>query len=194
MALSKWKIVSVHEVVLEWLCAERAKVENRLEQILPSLWAPLGVSKLLDDPDLENPLENRARLRLLYLYRNTNLIELPLDTKWYRVQSLRDKDLHRLHLFPNGDPIGEECAYTLTEMAPRLPPGPLNTEPDKWRQPILFGHDKTGDFGILEGNNRLTAYVQSQQSNLNIPVLIGLSPMKYAFNYLDHCAPIAFLQ
>lgn len=50
--------------------------------------------------------------------------------------------------------------------------------------PILWGHDKGGPFAILEGNKRLIAYTAGARAGIDIPVLIGLSSMRY----LGRCA------
>lgn len=40
----------------------------------------------------------------------------------------------------------------------------------------LWGHDRSGPYTILEGNNRLTAYESTGRTGkLSLPVLVGLS-------------------
>jgi hypothetical protein len=71
----QWTEVSVHQVVLEFLRGER---ETRFN-FLP-LWLPT-----IDDPNLNDPLENHKRLRLLYAQRGMFMIEIPPDTVWSQV-------------------------------------------------------------------------------------------------------------
>ena len=75
----KWQTVSVHNVVLAWLRAEReGGVKTVALARVPELvWAP-GLNALLDRPQLNDPEENRARPRLLYMYRNVFMVEIPL--------------------------------------------------------------------------------------------------------------------
>jgi hypothetical protein len=56
--------------------------------------------------------------------------------------------------------------------------------------PILWGHSKAGPFTIIEGNKRLIAYAATGETTINIPVLIGLSPMRCLWHILDQAPPI----
>jgi mono/diheme cytochrome c family protein len=70
LATKTWSRVSIHRVVLSWLRAERhTGVVKVLAQFPLPLWTP-GLSKLLDQPSLDDAEENRARLRLLYMGRD----------------------------------------------------------------------------------------------------------------------------
>jgi hypothetical protein len=103
LATMKWTSVSMHNVIVTWLRAER---DTNVARILAALPAPvwsLGLSKLLDQPDLNNPEENRARLRLLYMIRNVFIVEIPPDTKWYNVNNLTDNELSELRVVNYGD-------------------------------------------------------------------------------------------
>ena len=54
---------------------------------------------VLDHPKLDDPEENRARLRLFYLTgRHVFSIEIPPDTEWYEVHDLTDTELGELHV------------------------------------------------------------------------------------------------
>jgi hypothetical protein len=55
-----WTEISIHNVVLEFLRGEREKLMG------PLSWLPV-----IDTPNLNDPLENYRRLRLLYLPRNS---------------------------------------------------------------------------------------------------------------------------
>jgi hypothetical protein len=65
-----WTEISIHNVVLEFLRGEREKLMG------PLSWLPV-----IDTPNLNDPLENYRRLRLLYLPRGKFMIEIPPDTK-----------------------------------------------------------------------------------------------------------------
>jgi hypothetical protein len=65
MSLSgkQWTRVSIHQVMLTWLRAERA-TNLRTQLLLPEVVWKLAVDPLLDNADLNDPEENRARLRV----------------------------------------------------------------------------------------------------------------------------------
>lgn len=143
------------------------------------------VSQLLDNPDLNNAEENRARLRILYLSgRYVFVLEIPPDTEWYDVRNLTDADLSELHTVNFGDWSNPADRNDLRTVAARKPLE-LKALPSEWEPPILWGHDKKGPFTIFEGNSRLTAYAGSGRSGLNIPVLIGLSAMRCHWHLAD---------
>jgi len=60
-----WKKVSMHEVVLAWIRAERNK--NDAKQTWP---VDADLTVLLDNADLRDAAQNRRRLQLLYLIRS----------------------------------------------------------------------------------------------------------------------------
>ena len=191
MALRKWTPITIHDVVLKWLLAERkTHVEVRLGLIMPSpIWSA-GLTKLLEDPNTEDAEENRARLRLLCMYRNANVMEIPPDTKWYAVQNLTERELQKLYVFNHPNFRSSEDRNELVKVAERITPSRLTCPPEKWpERPILLGHHKRGPFTILEGNHRLIAYAQSERAGLDISVLIGLSPMRCCLSVLDDCGP-----
>jgi hypothetical protein len=186
LATKTWRRVSVHRVVLAWLRAERhTGVAKVLAQLPPPLCTP-GLSKLLDQPRLDDAEENRARLRLLYMMRNVFVVEIPPDTEWYEVHSLTDDDLDELHVvnYQRWNDPADRNELRKVAARKRLP---LQVLPANWEAPILLGHDRGGPFAIIEGNNRLTAYAGNRQLGLDIPVLIGLSPLRCFWNILDNC-------
>ena len=61
----------------------------------------------------------------------------------------------------------------------------LTNPPSEWGSIVLWGHAKQGPFTIIEGNHRLTAYVGGGGVGLDIPVLVGLSPLKCHWHILD---------
>jgi hypothetical protein len=72
LAAMKWAPISMHKVVLAWLRGEPETNMARILLPLPTaVWSP-GLLSLLDQPNLDNPEENRARLRLLYIGTSNN--------------------------------------------------------------------------------------------------------------------------
>jgi hypothetical protein len=189
LAQMNWTRVSMHKVVWAWLRAERdTKVARRLSQLPELLWSP-GLSKLLDHPDFENPNENRARLRILYMIRSLFVVEIPPDTVWYEVCNLTDSELGELRTVNYGDWTEAAEQNQLAKVAARKRLA-LGVPPSDWDPPILWGHGKNGLFTILEGNHRLAAYVASGRSDLNIPAFVGLSPTACVWHILDHCTSL----
>jgi hypothetical protein len=195
MSLSQkeWSAVSIHNVVLAWLRAERPTVMAMAAQRLPEqLWTS-GLAALLDQADLNDAEGNRARLRLLSMYRNVFMVEIPPDTEWYEVRSLTDDELQELHVVNYqtfNDPADKN---ELMKVAARKASVEqkingkieLRSSPANWEPPILWGHSRDGPFTIIEGNKRLIAYAASGESGINIPVLIGLSRMRCCWHILD---------
>jgi len=132
---------------------------------------------LVDTPDLERVEENLLRMRFLYIAGGRRLLlgEVPPDTRWYRVEMLRHAHLRELRVIGRcgwDDPRHDR--NELEKVADRRVIE-LRAPPPEWDPPILWGHDRAGPFTILEGNNRLTAYVGSNEAGLEILTIIGLS-------------------
>ena len=71
-----WSPVSMHNVMLAWLRAER---DTHMKLWLSKTHLPSSeIAVLLDNPDLGNADHNRKRLRLLYWARNLFVLEIPL--------------------------------------------------------------------------------------------------------------------
>jgi hypothetical protein len=172
----EWTPASLHKVVLAWLRAERAILVQRAN------WSA-DKAELFDEPDIFNADQNRERLHLLYEYRWPLLAEVPPDTKWFEVR-LTDAEIPELHAINHQEWTNPGDKNELAKVAARKRL-PLTSEPSSWESPVLWGHDRRGPFTILEGNHRLTAYVRSGQSCLDIPVLVGLSPAKCKWHLLD---------
>jgi hypothetical protein len=187
LAQMKWVSASIHHAILAWLRAERdPKLTNLLLPFPPLLWSA-GLSRLLDQPKLDDPEENRARLRLFYLTgRHVFSVEIPPDTEWYEVHDLTDTELGELHVVNYQEWNDPADKNELMKVAARKKI-PLREPPSAWQPPILWGHSTAGPFTIIEGNTRLTAYAGSGQSGLHIPVLVGLSKMQCVWHILDSC-------
>jgi hypothetical protein len=171
----EWTPVPLHKVVLAWLRAEREKLVH----------PPNDVAELLDAADIIDADQNRKRLRLLYGYRYPLLLEVPPDTEWFEVARLTDAEIPELRAINHQEWTDADDQNELAKVAARKRLPPLRSEPSSWESPILWGHDRTGPFTILEGNNRLTAYARSGRACLDIPVLVGLSPLKCHWHLLD---------
>jgi hypothetical protein len=171
-----WKRVSVHEVVAEYLRAERHRFAED----------PRALA-VIESADTSDPYENHTRLRMLYLRRAGLIGEIPPDTRWYEVRMLTDEELSELHVIARcgwDDPFGQDM-NELYRVAARRPMN-LTSQPGDWCRPILWGHGEVGPFTIIEGNNRLTAYAsKNHKIGLAIPVLIGLSPTPCYFHIFD---------
>jgi hypothetical protein len=186
LADKTWTPVSIHRLALVWLRAERdSNLAGRLA-LMPSLVWSHGINDLLDEPDLDNPDRNRARWRLFMVIRNIFYAEIPPDTEWYEVRSLTDDELQELRAVNFKGWTDPADKNELDKVAARKNIA-LTSEPATWEPPILFGHDKDGPFTIIEGNNRLTAYVGSGRKDLNIPLIVGLSKMKCMWHMFDVC-------
>jgi len=163
----KWRRVAVHAVVAEFLRSERHKLAA----------SPPGALALIDQPNIADPSENHARLRYLAWIRRQLLGEIPPDTRWYKVCSLTDAELPELYVIGRcgfDDPYGRD-QNDLQSVALRRPE-PISSPLSNWGAPILWGHDRTGPFTIIEGNHRLLAYAsQSSKPGLSVPVFVGLS-------------------
>ncbi len=190
-----WRPISVHEFVAEFLLSERHKfaaIEHHLSIQLTGV-TPTKLFAIIDNPNLTDAFENHLRLRLLYLTRCFLLGEIPPDTQWYEVRNLTDTELRDLHVIARcgwDDPKGAD-KNELLAVAERKPQT-LTKPPASWRRPILWGHDKTGPFTIIEGNNRLTAYASTKPApGLSVPALIGLSPTPCFWHIHDPARIIA---
>jgi hypothetical protein len=173
----------MHYVVLKWVRAERS---GHLTTAIGST-AVASVARLLDQPNLDDAQENRARLRLLYLARVRFVVEVPPDTMWYRVENLEHKDLSEVYAvnYPAWTDPADNNELLKVGLRKQLP---MTTTPSQWEEPILWGHEKTGPFTILEGNHRLAAYAGSGRTDLNIPILVGLSSMACVWHVFDQAS------
>jgi hypothetical protein len=180
-----WKSVSIHEVIWAWLCAER----NTSANIRYILSQQPEHAALLDAPDTENADENWLRLKIIYIARWVFFVEIPPDTCWYEVRNLRDNDLTNLHAVNHGHWSSGDDQNELLKVAAREKLE-LESPPTEWGSIVLWGHTKDGPFTIIEGNHRLTAYAGVGATGLDIPVFVGLSPLKCIWHRLDKVGPL----
>ncbi len=182
LAEEEWRAASVFSVHLAVLRAELEKLRAQL---------PPDAVALIERPDVHDPLANHRRMRILYGYRAELLGEVPPDTRWYEVHFLRHEHLADLEVISRcgwDSPNDHNELHKVALGAPR----PLHTPPSLWEHPVLWGHERTGPFTILEGNNRLVAYVSCGGKELNVPALVGLSP-SLCFWHRDDSPPTVLL-
>ena len=166
-----WTPASFDDVAYEWVRGEQHKLPIPRD-ILGRLQT--RIEKLLNDPDRQDPLENARRRQLMLLLRGNLLRWLPPDTNWYRVEFLRDCHIDELLAIGR---CGWDSGVDENElrMVTLRWPEDGQTDPRTWVPPILWGHTTQGPFTILEGNHRLVFHVRHHVSELQAPVLIGLS-------------------
>jgi hypothetical protein len=183
-----WVPISVHEMVATFLQAERDKLTIERYCRADNIKSRKQDMVLINRPNLGNAIENHRRLRLLNMIRAPLLAEIPIDTQWYKVSNLEDKDLADLHVIARcgWDDKKQRDNNELLHVARRRIAQKLQMPTVKWSAPILWGHVKKGPFTIIEGNNRLTSYAAAPDlPPLNIPVIIGLSKTPFYFHIFD---------
>jgi hypothetical protein len=124
------------------------------------------------------------------------MVEIPPDTKWYEVRGVTDDELSQLRNVNYADFNGIAAQNELLQIAPnkhiveqrRNQVIEEKSPPANWEPPILWGHTKEGPFTIIEGNKRLIAYAASGRAELNISVLVGLSPMRCHWHLSDQAS------
>jgi len=161
-----WTEVDLSHVHLSFLRAEWHKipVANKDE-----------FRQLLDAPHLSDRAENDLRIQLLNSLRKPLLQRIPGDTRWYEVRHLQESHLIELRVIGRCGWDDGADQNELDKVAKRKH-NHLKENPLSWEAPILWGHNKSGPFTILEGNNRLTAYAAARhRPPMNIPIYIGLS-------------------
>ena len=129
---------------------------------------------LIDSPDLANETSNSLRRIILGSLREPLLRHIPGDTVWWRVESLRDLHLDQLLVIGSDDWRSANDRNELLAVSRRRGE-PLRHPPAAWEPAILWGHDPTGPFTILEGNNRLVNYARIADGSLAVTCYVGLS-------------------
>ncbi len=171
----KWRRVGVHEVYAAFLKAEWDRIPLRKN------WP----RTLVTHPNLQDHRENYVRSMLLRGHRGPLLGEVPSDTIWHQVDSLTERHLPELRVIGRCGWDSPADKNELPQVAARKPL-PLRQEPRQWEPIILWGHQKSGPFTILEGNHRLTAYASTSGAPpFSLPVFVGLSPSLCAFHLAD---------
>jgi hypothetical protein len=182
-----WTRVPMHSMVLAWLRAER---DGYVAQVLQTAGvSQVQLRQLLDKANIQDADENRARLRLLYWARNLYVLEIPPDTEWYEVCNLKHEHIGELLAVNHEAWTDPSDRNELPKVAVRKGK-PMRTPLSEWQTPILWGHHRSGPFTIIEGNNRLASYARSGQVDLDMPVFIGLSPMKCLYHLPDQSGPL----
>jgi len=177
LAAEEWLLATPDEVCLAFLRAEWDKVAQ------VTSWYDRG---LIDTPDVANQSQNALRRLILGSWRDPLLQRIPGDTQWHRVRFLQDGHLGQLLVIGSSDWVDNRDRNELRRVALRRPQT-LRLAPGNWSQPVLWSHDRTGPFSILEGNNRLTSYVQTPQLGpMRVECFVGLSPTVCIWHLPDH--------
>jgi hypothetical protein len=222
MPLDNWtddNVVSVHEVYLAFLKAEKHKIE---EAACQQGWTDLmrrctGLTLqealgLIDSPTLDNATQNHQRLCLLYLLGRWKILSnLPPDTKWFRATFLEPSDLNTLNAIAvpgNSDPENPEpedhrlpkvVDWYESRQGSREEEFNLDrsANPEGWDNFILWGHERNEELTILEGNHRLISYHREVARGETLQpfrcaVYVGLSPLPSCWHRPDHFLGIPF--
>ncbi len=99
-----WRRISIHEVVLTWV---RAEIGRFRTSTLKDLDGRL-IDKLVFAPDLQSSIENRLRLRMLYMTRLAIISEIPPDTLWHVVRNFRHDDVMGLFVLNSLEWVGAD--------------------------------------------------------------------------------------
>lgn len=138
-----WTQVSMHRVILAWLRAERS---GYVAQVLSQAGlSQTDLTRLLDNADTNNADENRTRLRLLYWARNLFVLEIPPDTAWYEVHTLKNEHIDELLVVNHQTWTSPNDNNELLRVAARKG-NPMLAPLSQWQPPILWGHDRSGPF------------------------------------------------
>jgi hypothetical protein len=180
MALAdmNWTQINIHHVVLQFL---------RCEEKTTKLPTPPEWQAVIDNPNLNDPLENQKRLRLLYIPRAKFMIEVPTDTTWWEVHSLTENEIGELYVSAKHNREWDQPGNQLQRVAASVPIIPLTAPPSAWPgRIILWAHDRKGPFTILEGNHRMLAYTQATSgAPFQLDVYVGLSPSYCFWHHAD---------
>ena len=123
-------------------------------------WTKIGrpaERDLIDKANLSDEAQNRRRRELLYSRRAPLLHRVPSDTAWHEVRHLERVHLRQLLVIGGNcgwDDPGDRNELLLVAKRRKIA---LQTPPERWDEPILWGQTTGGPFTVLEGNNRLVA-------------------------------------
>ncbi|HEY6641085.1 MAG TPA: hypothetical protein VIZ63_02995 [Povalibacter sp.] len=176
LAEEHWSSASYDDVVLAFLEAEWGKYPEPIRT---------QCAGLIVSPSLSSERENRIRAKFLWALREPLLTHVPGDTRWFAVTHLRRQHFPELHAINHPAWTSPNDRNELLNVACRRPER-LKSEPSAWAPPILWGHQKSGPFTILEGNHRLTALAGSiDPPEFSLAVYVGLSDGKCLWHRPD---------
>jgi hypothetical protein len=141
--------------------------------------ADRGDIRLITEPDLTDATQNLTRRRLLQAVRGVVLQHIPEDTRWYEIRHLSGCHFWMLHHIHRSDWSRYSDTNELIKTALARPER-LRQESASWGswRPILWGHNRSGPFTIIEGNHRLTALAgaaPARQQNVRMVTYVGIS-------------------
>ena len=186
LAGQEWNPITWDHVVLAFLRSE----------LMISIDKPCYSERdreLLRTPSLTDSNQNKERIERLNRIRWNLICEIPLsDTNWFEVKYLRSIHFPQIRTFNGPYWNSPNDANELPNVALRIP-STLNSSPERWEPPILWGHTVGGPFTILEGNHRLTAlarYCAECENNFifDLPVYVGLSSSRCKWHLPDALA------
>jgi hypothetical protein len=157
---------------------------------LRSEWHKIGTVRFADkrlasNPDLQEPTQNSLRAVLLWSFRGPLLNEIPSDTQWFAVEFLRNQHLKQLRAIDYGEWSSSKDMNELEKVALRNPERLQSASITEW-EPVLWGHDTSGPFTILEGNHRLTALAALPvRPTCKMLAYVGLSQSKCIWHRAD---------
>lgn len=162
--------VSEDEVILSWLQSEARDPHHQFAKYYRKAIEDLGKDEkfVLDNPNLSNEAENKARRQVFNSVRGKYKLWQPIhqQTVWYRRRMFLPSPFHSLFSAWPAERTVDEKQST--------------------GHKILWGHSFGGPLFILEGNHRWTA----QRKNL-IPrletVYVGISKQPYTYHALTGC-------
>jgi hypothetical protein len=123
--------------------------------------------------------------------------EIPPDTRWHCVRSVRLSDhIDELRVIRSADWIDKNAAPGDDRRLSRVAAWrakQMTDAPHQWAPPILWGHSRRGPFTIIEGNNRLTALAHNEP-NSSVPIMtyIGLSDVPCFWHEDDRMIPLLY--
>jgi hypothetical protein len=172
------------EVTLTWLRSEWWKLEPHL---------PTGSRVLIDQPDLNDPEQNRMRAEILHAHREPLLDPIPTDAQCQHVR-IEEADLPDLFILTSWDwYLDTGGTFALTNTLAHLQEGRgglidghrenvdhVNTVKEKLpyiqdrdsasnEYLVLVATDESGPYTIIDGTHRAVALLEEHQRTPNMP-------------------------
>lgn len=170
LAVEDWFEVPFDDVVLAFLRGEAHRFEKLTDD----------ACRLIRTYDPQSKRDKLGRCILLSTRRGGLFDGIPPDTRWYRVEYLRNDHLDELLVMREPNWIDETDRNALGDVAIRkmIPRRPAPTDrgdthsileyysddPEQWQSPILWGHSNAGPFTILEGTHRFAWYYREAKA------------------------------
>lgn len=123
---------------------------------------------VLDNPNFRDMNENKKREKVFMDVRGKYDLWAPIykSTKWYKTKILLNDELVYGPFKPRDDELNKGNNLDLNNI-------------------ILWGHEKSGPFIILEGNHRW--FSRKKNKSYYVNVYVGLSKQKYYIHKITNC-------